>query len=105
MLLPVPQRELIDEYSAQGKSACVDQPLGRHLAVHLEDALELFIEVFNRMRAQLVQEATHSDPSIRMWIGPPARRDHRLARLRPDGVDDRVVVVLVAQDIAYLGRQ
>ena len=59
MLVPVPQRELIDEHGAQGKAAGVDQPLGRYLTMHIEDSLELFIEIFNRVRAQRVQEATH----------------------------------------------
>jgi hypothetical protein len=33
VLVPVPQRELIDEHCAQGKPARGEQPLGRHLAV------------------------------------------------------------------------
>ena len=105
LFLPIPQRELIDEHGAQGKAAGVDQPLGRYLTMHIEDSLELFIEIFNRVRAQRVQEATHLDPIIRMRIGTAARGDHCLACLRTDGIKSWVVVVLVTQDIAHLGRQ
>ena len=52
-----------------------------------------------------MQDAPHLDPVVRVRIGTTARGDHRLARLGTDGVDGRVIVVLVAQHIAHLGRQ
>ena len=47
MFVPVPQGELIDEYRAQCKAAGVDQPFRRDLAVRVEDALELFVQVLD----------------------------------------------------------
>ena len=63
MLVPIPQRELIDEHRAQGKAARVDQPLGRHLAVHVEDALELFVEIFDRRERSSCKMRRTSTPS------------------------------------------
>lgn len=81
MLLPIPPRELIDEHGAQGLPARITQPPGRHLDVHIEDALELFVEMFNRMRAQFMPDATHSDPAIQVWVGTTGRGDHHVVRL------------------------
>ena len=40
MLVAVPQGQLIDEDGAESEAAGVDQPLRRHLTMHIEDAFE-----------------------------------------------------------------
>src|SRR5215211_4531274 len=105
VFVPVPQGELINEHCAQGKAAGVDPPLRRDLAVRVEDALELFVQVFNRPRAQFVQDTTYTDAIIRVRIGATAGRNHGLSCLGTGGVESRVIIMLVAQHIADLGWQ
>lgn len=66
VFVPVLQGELRDEYHAQSKAAGVDQPFRRDLAVRVEDVLELFVQVFKRPRAPLMQEWL---PPYRRWSG------------------------------------
>ncbi len=68
MLKAIPQRELIDEDGPEGEPASIAQARGRHLAMTIEDALKLFVEVLDRQRAQLVKEAAHLHPVVGVGV-------------------------------------
>jgi hypothetical protein len=105
VLVPVPQGKLIDEHCAQCKATGIDQPLRWHLAVRVKEAFELFVAVFNRPRAQFVQDAAHPDAVIRVWRGATTGRHHGLADPGPGGVDRRGRVMLSAPHRASLRWQ
>lgn len=77
MLKAVPQQELIDQDRPQRKASGVRQPFGRDLSVHSEESFEVLVEIFDRHRAQFVEDAAHLHPSIRMGIAPIARRNQQ----------------------------
>src|SRR5207249_3604443 len=52
MLEPIPQRQLINQYRAQGKALAGSQALGRYLSMHIKDALDMLIQVFQRQRSE-----------------------------------------------------
>jgi hypothetical protein len=70
------QRELVDNDGPQGKPASVAQALGRHLAMGVKDAFERLVDVLAGQRAQLVKEAAHVDPVVRVRVAPPRGCDH-----------------------------
>lgn len=100
MLEPIQQGELIDKDGPQGEPLCVDQALGRHLVVAIEDAFELLIEVLDGCGAQLVEDATHFFPNIGMGIRPILRDDQEAVRGLPGLADVGRIVVNVTQQIA-----
>src|SRR5919202_3927276 len=104
MFMPIPQGQLVDEDRAQGEPTGVRQPFRRHLSVTIEDPFELLIEVLDRRRAQLVEEAAYLHPVVRVRI-PPRLRGHQAALvLLTQLAQLHGVVMLVAQDKAYLRR-
>jgi len=70
--------------------------------VHVKDALELFVQIFDRPLAQLVQETAHIDPVIGVRIRATAGGNHRLSRLGTRNVESRVMIMLVAEHRAHL---
>lgn len=72
MLVAMPQGEPIDEHGTRVPTTGVDQPFGRCLAVTVEDALELRIQILNRLRAQFVEDPADLDPVIGVRAGPAA---------------------------------
>jgi hypothetical protein len=69
MLVLVQQGQLVDQDGSECEPSSVDQPLGGHLALPVEDALELPVEVLYGPRAQLVEDA----PNPRSGIGARVR--------------------------------
>src|SRR5690348_144673 len=75
MLEAVEQGQLIDEDGAEGEALGADEAPGRHRAVRVEDALELAVEVLDRERAQLMEDATDLDAVVGVRVGTPAGGD------------------------------
>jgi hypothetical protein len=68
-LKAIPNTELIDEFGAEGKTTRVDQTLGRDLAVEIQSALELLVEVFDGTR-----NGVDERPCARAHLGRSADR-------------------------------
>ena len=80
MLEPIQQGKLIDKDGPQGEPLRVDQALGRHLAVAIEDAFELLVKVLDGCGAQLVEDATHfmQLPAIHLTTGCDESNDGKV---------------------------
>src|SRR3954454_18498631 len=100
----VEQGELIDEDGAEGEASGADEATGWDRAVHVEDALELAVEVLDGVRAQLMEDATDLDAVVGVWVGAPAGGDQEAAGPSAVVADGRVVVEGVSEDEARLGR-
>ena len=50
-------------------------PFSGHLALEVEDAFELAIEIFDRHRTEFMKDPADLDPAIGMGIGAIARGD------------------------------
>src|SRR5215207_3467982 len=62
--MAVEESQLVDQHRSQGETLSVDQSSGGNLPVHLEDGLEMFIEVLIGHAAQLVEDASDFHPRI-----------------------------------------
>lgn len=74
------QRQWVDQDRAESESLRVDQASRGYWRMAVEDALEMLIEVLDRLRAQGVEDAPHFDTRIRVGISPvtcPATLKHR----------------------------
>lgn len=100
MLKAVPESKLIDEDGAKGKAARVGQSFGGHLPMHIEDALELLVEVFDGMRAKFLKEASHGSSWVGALGGVTEGRHNGLVDRCTTGMQVRVIVVPVAQELA-----
>jgi hypothetical protein len=102
--VPVPQRAVIDDHRAQGNAAGSAQPLGRDLAVRVDDALERLVQVLNRARTPRVHHPTHAGSGV--WLGRRATPggDHAPPGLDTGGGAGQGMVMLVAQPRAHLRR-
>src|SRR5438067_35185 len=103
--MPIQERELVDEDSAEDVAAGGDQPAGGHLAAAVEDALELAVEVLDRPRAKLMEDPTDLDPAVGVRGGAAPGGDQLPAIVRAPLAQVRVVVIGVAQQEAKLRRQ
>src|SRR5215210_4420764 len=56
--------QLVDQHRSKSETLGVDQSLGGNLPVHLEDGLEVLIEVLVGHAAQLMEDASDFDPSV-----------------------------------------
>jgi len=54
----------MEKDGSQGEPLRVDQALGRHLAMAIEDTFELLVEVLDGCRAKPVEDAMHFFPMI-----------------------------------------
>src|SRR5215217_134599 len=63
-LMTVEQSQLVDQHRSKGETLGVDQPSCGHLSVHLEDGLEMLIEVLVSHAAQLVEDAPDFDAIV-----------------------------------------
>src|SRR5215216_4429883 len=63
-LMTVEQSQLVDQHRSEGETLGVDQPSCGHLSVHLEDGLEMLIEVLVGHAAQLVEDAPDFDAIV-----------------------------------------
>ena len=61
----VEQSQLVDQHRSKGETLGVDQSFCGHLSVHLEDGLEMLIEVLVGHAAQLVEDA----PDLHAIVG------------------------------------
>src|SRR5215203_4840151 len=62
--MTVEQSQLVDQHRSQSETLSVDQSSGGNLPVHLEDGLEMLVEVLVSHAAQLVEDASDFDASI-----------------------------------------
>src|SRR5829696_735877 len=105
MLKAIQQRQLIDEHTTQSKAAGTDQAPARNLSMPIEDALEVFVEVFDSQRSQLVEDTPHLPTHIILW--PPASVSGHQPPLLEHAYrsQQRSVVMSVSQQVAYVSRQ
>ena len=81
MLKAIQERQLIEQDGAQGKAASVAQALRRYLAMTIEDALELLVEILDGHRTQLMKHPPHFDPVAGVRIGTVLRGHQDLPAL------------------------
>ena len=62
--MTVEESQLVDQHRSKSETLGVDPTLGRNLPVHLEDGLEMLIEVLVSHTAQLVEDASDLDTII-----------------------------------------
>ncbi len=102
MLETVQQGQLIDQDSSQGKALSVDQALGRHLAMSIEDTFELLVEGLNRPRTQPMEDAPHFHPVVRVRIRSVLGGDQQMPGLVTRLLYVGRIVVEVAQQEACI---
>jgi hypothetical protein len=105
VLEAIEQCHLVDKDGSQGKALGVAQALGRDRTVHPEDPLEVLVEVFDRHRAQLVEDAPDFDAAIGVGIGPAAGGYQDPVGPVTQPAEVGIVVVDIAQEMADLGGQ
>src|SRR5215208_90263 len=69
--MAVEQSQLVDEHRPQSESCCVDESSGGNLSVHLENCLEVFVEVLVGQAAQLVEDTPDLDAIIGVRVSSP----------------------------------
>ena len=67
--MAVEQSQLVDQHRSQSETLGVDESSGGNLSVHLEDGLEMLIEVLVGHAAQLVEDAPDFDAIIGVRVG------------------------------------
>jgi hypothetical protein len=60
MLKAIEQGKLVDENGPQSKALRVNQSFGGHLSMSIEDAFEMFVEIFDSDGTEFVKEAAHA---------------------------------------------
>src|SRR4029077_9604068 len=97
MLVTIPQRQLVDEDRPQRESPRVRQSLRWYLSLHVEDPLELPVEVLAAQRTQLVEDASHLHPIVGMRVAPVPCRHEDARAAGAQRADLRGVVVAVTE--------
>src|SRR5215207_5577960 len=69
VLEPVEEGELVDEHGTEGEAAGGLQAADGDLGVTAEDRLEVLVEVLNRQRAELVEDAADLHAGVVVRIG------------------------------------
>ena len=105
MLEAVEQGELVQEDGAEGEALGPDKPARRDGALDAEDALELAVEVLDRVRAELVEDAADLDAVVGVRIAAPAGGDQEAAGGGAVVAAGRVVVVGVPENEPGRGRE
>src|SRR5215208_692393 len=62
--MTVEESQLVDQHRSKSETLGVDPTLGRNLPVHLEDGLEMLVEVLVSHTAQLVEDAPDFDAIV-----------------------------------------
>jgi hypothetical protein len=65
--MAVQESQLVDQHRSQSETLGVDPALGGNLPVHLEDGLEMLIEVLVGHGAQLVEDASDFHAISSVW--------------------------------------
>lgn len=105
MFMLIKQHQLIKQDGAEGRQLAAVQPLDRHLPAPFEGIFEQPVERFDGLGAQFMEEPSDLHTPIGMWIGSPTG-GHQLAVMqRALGAQRRRMVMLIAQDIAYVHWQ
>src|SRR5215210_6999849 len=105
MLEAIEQGQLIDEHGAEGEAPGADEAPGWDRAVHVEDALELAVEVLDGEGAELVEDAADLDAVVGVRVATTPGGDQEAIGSGAVVADGRVVVVGVAEDEARRARQ
>src|SRR6185436_16648068 len=92
------QGQLIDEHGAERKALGADQATRRDRAVDIEDPLELFVEVLDGERAELVEHAADLDTVVGVGIGAATGRDQEAVGVSTGLVERRVLIAGVTED-------
>ena len=103
--MPLEQGQLVDKDRTEGKTAGGDQAAGGHLAMALEDAFELLIEILNGDRASFMQDPADFYPVIGVWVCPSGGRDHKATTPRTQLLQVGIAIMLVAQQKAEFQGQ
>src|SRR5829696_4332339 len=106
-LMTVEQSQLVDQHRSEGETLGVDQPSCGHLSVHLEDGLEMLIEVLVGHAAQLVEDAPDFDAivGVRVTSSFSGNQEPLLGASEACLSDVGRVVVDVSEYEAHLVRQ
>src|SRR5215213_659760 len=106
-LMTVEQSQLVDQHRSKGETLGVDQPSCGHLSVHLEDGLEMLIEVLVGHAAQLVEDAPDFDAivGVRVSSSFSGNQEPLLGASEACLSDVGRVVVDVSEYEAHLVRQ
>ena len=75
--MAVPEGKLVDEDRAEGEAAGVGQALGRHRPAHVEDLLELAVEVLDTHGAKLMEDAPNLGPGVGVRVATVVRHNER----------------------------
>ena len=101
--MTVEESQLVDQHRSQSETLSADQSSGGNLPVHLEDGLEMLVEVLVGHGAQLVEDASDFDAIIGVRVSSSFGGDHKplgaLACLPDVG---RVVVDVSEHEAGFL---
>src|SRR5215211_6284625 len=105
-LVPVEQRQLVDEDRSQGEACGVESSLGGYRPVRLEEGLEVLVEVLYGHVTQPVQDAPdlHARVGVRIGSPPPAgHQEHLPCQASPAHVLG-VVVRVPQHETRFVGQ-
>ena len=75
--MTVEESQLVDQHRSQSETLSADQSSGGNLPVHLEDGLEMLVEVLVGHGAQLVEDASDFDAIIGVRVSSSFGSDHK----------------------------
>ena len=75
--MTVEESQLVDQHRSQSETLSADQSSGGNLPVHLEDGLEMLVEVLVGHGAQLVEDASDFDAIIGVRVSSSFGGDHK----------------------------
>src|SRR2546423_11409986 len=105
VLMAIEERELVDQDRSQSNPLGVDQALRRDLGMTLKDPLEMFVEVFDRPAAQLMEDPPHGYPAIGVGVRSILRHHQDPLALLTGRPHVGSVIVEVSEDEPGLWRQ
>src|SRR5436305_14218077 len=91
VLVAVEQGELVDQEGSQGKALGSAESLGRHRAMHPEDALEMLVEVLHGQRPEFMEDPTDFNAAVGVGIRPTTGGDQDQVLLVTELSEIRIV--------------
>ena len=75
--MAVEESQLVDKNRSKGETLSIDQSPGGNLPMHLEDGLEMLVEVLVGHAAQLVKDPPHFDAIIGVRVSSSLGGDQK----------------------------
>src|SRR5215207_3650351 len=102
LLVAMEHRQLVDQHRSQSETRSVHFPFGGNLPMHIENSLEVLVEVLVGHATQFVEDPPDLHTVIGMRVGSSARSDQKTLPLRAGLLHVWSVVMSVSEHEARL---